>query len=82
MGRIRDGLAGLRARLAARPDTEHEQALVRLLIGALLVLYLLPDARNQAAEPQIYVLLAYLAAAASTCSGRTTWHPGMPQRAW
>ena len=32
------GLAArLRARLAARPDTEHEQAVVRLAISALLI---------------------------------------------
>jgi two-component system sensor histidine kinase RpfC len=37
-------LAGIRARLAARPDSEHEQALVRLLVGAVLFLYLLPRA--------------------------------------
>jgi two-component system sensor histidine kinase RpfC len=35
-------IAKLRARLAARPDTEHEQGILRLVIGALLVLYLLP----------------------------------------
>jgi len=33
-------LARIRARLAARPDTEHEQAIVRLLVGAGLFLYL------------------------------------------
>ncbi len=35
-------LAGLKARLDARPDTEHEQGILRLVIGAVLVLYLLP----------------------------------------
>jgi len=35
-------IAHLRARLKARPDTEHEQGVLRLVIGALLVLYLLP----------------------------------------
>ena len=35
-------LAGLKARLNARPDTEHEQGILRLVIGAVLVLYLLP----------------------------------------
>src|SRR2546426_6946353 len=35
-------VADLRARLAARPDTEHEQGILRLVIGGLLVLYLLP----------------------------------------
>ena len=39
---LTDLLGGLRARLAARPDTEHEQAIVRLVVAVLLVLYLLP----------------------------------------
>ena len=37
-------LQGLRARLAARPDTEHEQGILRLIISSLVFLYLLPDA--------------------------------------
>jgi hypothetical protein len=36
-------LRRLRARLEARSDTEHEQALVRLALGLLLGLYLLPQ---------------------------------------
>jgi two-component system sensor histidine kinase RpfC len=32
------------ARLAARPDSEHEQAVVRLIVGTVLFLYLLPQA--------------------------------------
>ena len=32
------------ARLAARPDTEHEQAIVRLAVYSVLFLYLLPQA--------------------------------------
>ncbi len=40
-------LGGLRARLAARPDTEHEQAIVRVVIGALLFFYLLPGAMDE-----------------------------------
>jgi two-component system, sensor histidine kinase RpfC len=35
---------GLRKRLSARSDTEHEQAIVRLFVGAVLFLYLLPHA--------------------------------------
>jgi two-component system sensor histidine kinase RpfC len=35
--------ARLRARLAARPDTEHEQAIVRLVVGLLLGAYFLPE---------------------------------------
>ncbi len=37
-------LAGIRARLSGRPDTEHEQAIVRLLVAVILFLYLLPQA--------------------------------------
>ena len=39
-------LSWVRARLAARPDTEHEQALVRLAAGVVLFLYLLPEVRD------------------------------------
>jgi two-component system, sensor histidine kinase RpfC len=35
-------LAGLRARLSARPDTEHQQAILRLLVGVVLFMYLVP----------------------------------------
>lgn len=45
-GALRESIAALRAKLAARPDTEHEQAFVRVVIGALLFLYLLPNARD------------------------------------
>ena len=38
---LRDLLASARARLAARPDTEHEQALVRVVIAISLGIYLL-----------------------------------------
>jgi two-component system sensor histidine kinase RpfC len=37
-------LQTLKARLAARPDTEHEQAIVRLIVGTILFFYLLPQA--------------------------------------
>ena len=53
-------LRWMRARLAARPDTEHEQAIVRLVLGALIVLYLLPGALAQHLEPTIVVMLGYL----------------------
>jgi len=35
-------LASLRARLSARPDTEHQQAILRLLVGVVLFFYLVP----------------------------------------
>jgi two-component system, sensor histidine kinase RpfC len=48
-------VARLRARLAARPDTEHEQGVLRLVIGALLVLYLLPGTSGTERELILYV---------------------------
>jgi two-component system sensor histidine kinase RpfC len=58
-------LAAVRARLAARPDTEHEQAIVRLVIGILLGLYLLPEILGRHAEglpePHILVWTGFLA---------------------
>jgi two-component system sensor histidine kinase RpfC len=54
----------MRARLASRKDTEHEQAIVRLALGVLIVLYLLPGALAQNLEPTIIVMLGYLAVAA------------------
>jgi two-component system sensor histidine kinase RpfC len=56
-------LRWMRARLAARPDTEHEQAIMRLVVGALVALYLLPGAIAQDLESTIFVMLGYLAVA-------------------
>jgi two-component system sensor histidine kinase RpfC len=42
MTRFGRAVAWLRARIAARPDTEHEQALVRLALTALIAAYILP----------------------------------------
>ena len=40
--KVRPGALGrLRARLKARPDTEHEQGILRLIISSLVFLYLL-----------------------------------------
>jgi len=41
---LRQSVLALRPKLAARPDTEHEQAIVRLIVGGLILLYLLPGA--------------------------------------
>ena len=54
-----------RARLAGRPDSEHEQAIVRLVIGVLLGLYLLPEtldrlARSLPEPPHILVWIGFL----------------------
>jgi len=60
-------LAAGRARLAARPDTEHEQGIVRLLVGVALGVTLLPGGLNplqwDSLQPHHGVYLAYLAAA-------------------
>ncbi|MBW8904714.1 MAG: hypothetical protein JF611_03395 [Betaproteobacteria bacterium] len=57
-------LARLRERLAARPDTEHEQALVRLFLGALVLGYLLIVGSGQQLEPTVVVMAGYLVVAA------------------
>ena len=44
IGRARELAVRLRGRLRDRPDSEHEQALVRLAVGAAFFLYLLPEA--------------------------------------
>jgi len=59
-------LRWVRARLAARPDTEHEQAIVRVGLGTVLFLYLLPGALGETTGPltvrQLYlaVMVAYV----------------------
>jgi two-component system sensor histidine kinase RpfC len=64
MGALAGAFGRVRARLAARPDTEHEQAIVRLVLGVVIVLYLLPDALRNRPEPTLPVMLVYLAIAA------------------
>jgi len=58
--------ARIRARLARRPDTEHEQAIVRLVIAAALGAYLLDIPallRLESLGPDGLVFLSYLAIA-------------------
>jgi two-component system, sensor histidine kinase RpfC len=73
-------VAGLRARLAGRPDTEHEQAGVRLANAVLFGLYLLPSMLDRETAglywAHMLVWMAYLLA------GIAIWaaifrHPGM-----
>jgi two-component system sensor histidine kinase RpfC len=68
------GLAGplkaLRARLASRPDTEHEQAIMRLVVGGVLFFYLLPGVWTPARpltpdDAYLGVMFAFLASAAA-----------------
>ena len=62
-------LARVRARLAARPDTEHEQAIVRLVLTVLLGGYLLPEGLNisewSAVQPYYVVFVSYFVVAAA-----------------
>ncbi|OGA72628.1 MAG: hypothetical protein A3G81_21690 [Betaproteobacteria bacterium RIFCSPLOWO2_12_FULL_65_14] len=53
-------LGRLRARLAARPDTEHEQGILRLVISSLVFLYLLPDALTKDDVLPLYVMGIHL----------------------
>jgi two-component system, sensor histidine kinase RpfC len=52
-------IADLRARLKARPDTEHEQGILRLVITALGALYLLPDALAHQETWPLYAMLTH-----------------------
>ncbi len=52
-------LTWIRTRLTGRADTEHEQALLRVLIGIGLFVYVLPDAIKNSAE-WLYASKAYL----------------------
>lgn len=44
---IKRGFQAIRLRLSDRPDTEHEQALVRLAVGSVFFFYLLPKALQE-----------------------------------
>jgi two-component system, sensor histidine kinase RpfC len=57
---LREWIAQLRGRLAARPDTEHEQGILRLVISSLVFLYLLPDALLKQDTLPLYVMGIHL----------------------
>jgi len=75
-------LRWVRARLAARPDTEHEQAIVRLLVGVVLFVYLLPgafsDSATESERGMLYlaVMIGYLTFAAVVFAG-VLFRPGV-----
>ena len=56
-------LQRLRARLAARPDTEHEQGIVRIIIVALGFLYLLPGALAHDDRFPLFMMSGFVALA-------------------
>jgi two-component system sensor histidine kinase RpfC len=49
-GALRAGIDRVRARLKGRVDTEHEQALIRLAVGVVFFVYLLPEALQEGTE--------------------------------
>ena len=59
-------LTALRSRLAARPDTEHEQALVRIGVAVVLGLYLLDVNFEEGGtlSPQVKAFFSYFAVSA------------------
>jgi two-component system, sensor histidine kinase RpfC len=59
-----NALQRLRARLAARPDTEHEQGILRLVICVLWLIYLLPRALAHHDPFGLYVMSAFVVLAA------------------
>jgi two-component system, sensor histidine kinase RpfC len=80
MPRDQNVLAHLRARLAARPDTEHEQALVRVAVGFVLGLYLLPEITRRAGEQHILVWGLYSLAALTLFAAIVIWPKASPVR--
>ncbi len=60
-------ITALRTRLAARPDTEHEQALVRIVLAMVLGLYMLEGLDLEtggALSPEVKVFFSYFAVSA------------------
>ncbi|MCC6473582.1 MAG: response regulator [Burkholderiales bacterium] len=79
---IRNRIDALRAWLKARPDSEHEQALIRLAVGAVLFFYLLPGAYFGNGDSSIpnhfYVgaMVAFIGAATALALSIALW-PGV-----
>ena len=61
MRRLAERFSATRQALAGRPDTEHEQAIVRVLVVAVLCGYLAPEAFAGSDLATIQVMFAYLA---------------------
>lgn len=77
-------VAALKARLAARPDTEHEQAIVRMVVGLLLGLYLLPEMLERRSaelqEPHFLVWVAFLVLSAFILGAILAFPQASPSR--
>jgi two-component system sensor histidine kinase RpfC len=78
---LRDRFRALRAKLHARPDTEHEQALIRVLIAPMMVVYLYMALRFGQIGPTAFdgVVFAIVAEmlVAIALLGLIVWKPGV-----
>ena len=76
----------IRTRLAGRGDTEHEQALIRLVIGIVFFVYLLPDAIRHsvdwayASKAYLMVMATFLVAALGIIVCILLWPQPSPAR--
>ncbi len=78
-------LRRLRDRLRDRPDTEHEQALVRLAVGGVFFAYLLPaalsgDEAGAMHLPMFAAMLSFMAAATLIFAAILVWPAASPAR--
>jgi two-component system sensor histidine kinase RpfC len=78
-------LRRLQGRLRDRPDTEHEQALVRLAVGGVFFAYLLPSALSgdEAGAlhlPMFVAMLSFMAAATLLFAAILAWPAASPAR--
>src|SRR5260221_3050403 len=74
-GQLSGALGAVRARLAARPDTEHEQAIVRVVLAVVFFFYLLPGAYDAAGgvfnpwDPYFVAMVAEVAFSVAILAG-------------
>ena len=79
-------LSSIRTRLANRSDSELEQALIRVVIGIVFFVYLLPDAIKHSADwvyatkAYLIVMTAFLAAALVIINCIFVWPQPSPAR--
>jgi len=82
IGALRGLLVGVRARLKNRADSEHEQALIRLVVGAVFFLYLLPEALQVGLDPDrlersLFLPMCGFMALAAAIFGAIVLSPGI-----
>ena len=73
----------IRTRLSGRADTEHEQAILRMLMGIAFAFYLLPDATKHSTEwvyAATVMVAAYIVAALGIIVCILVWPQLSPAR--